>query len=105
MNVAELQRPQPQPAVTEFILYYMTGQGVIESAIVSAHAWDTIGPYLVFWRDDRLVTAIPHTSVLQFGDLEEANRSFVPENPDDEGSYVSFAEEPKDPWAELTGKD
>lgn len=93
-----------QSQYATYILYYTTGQGTIEEAEITADTVEAGDQYLAFYRDNRLVTSIPHRMVLQFGELEESNRSFKPTNPDDEGSYIEFAQESKDPWAALTGK-
>ena len=94
-----------QSQYVTYILYYTTALATIEEAEVIADNITTDGPYLLFFRDGRLVTALPHTSVLQFGELDEANRSFIPSNPDDEGSHIEFAQESKDPWAAITGRE
>lgn len=89
---------------TEYTLVYTTPQGLIQEAQVTADMFDTEGPYLIFGLDGRVVTALPHTSVVQWGETDVADRAFKPDNPDDSGSYLMFTEDAKDPWAHLSGK-
>ena len=94
---------RPEPA--EYTLVYTTPQGLIEEATVIADSFADDGPYLIFGLDDRVVTALPHASVIQWGETEAAKKAFRPDNPDDDGAFLEFAQETRDPWAHLSGKD
>lgn len=101
LAAAGSERPEP----AEYTLVYTTPQGLIEEATVIADAFADDGPYLIFGLDDKVVTALPHASVVQWGETEAANKAFRPDNPDDDGAFLEFAQEAKDPWAHLSGKD
>lgn len=93
------------PLPAWYTLVYTTPQGTIEEANVEADAFDADGPYLIFVLEHRVVTALPHSSVVQWGETEVADKAFKPDNPNDSGKHLVFADETKDPWAHLSGKD
>ena len=106
MSVTPLEAAgSDQPGPAEYTLVYTTVQGSIEEATVIADTFVVDGPYLIFGLDDQVVTALPHASVVQWGETEAAKKAFRPDNPDDDGAFLEFAKEAKDPWAHLSGKD
>lgn len=106
MSVTPLEAAgSDQPGPSEYTLVYTTVQGSIEEATVIADTFVVDGPYLIFGLDDQVVTALPHSSVVQWGETEAAKKAFRPDNPDDDGAFLEFAKEAKDPWAHLSGKD
>lgn len=98
------QEGRDQSAV-DYELEFTTPQGTVERAVVTATLIQEGTHYLSFIHGDDLVLLLPHSSVVHVGELPFV-RDFVKVEGDGQAGagFLEFSNEPRDPWAELSGR-